>query len=411
MISFDFPPESVAVRDRVRKFVDEVIGPAEREIRDGNRERREVIKELQPIARKEGIWVSMLPKEAGGMGLDPLTNALVMIELGKTSIGHAVCNSQGPDDASMVTIWERGTDYQKEKYLKPLVDGEARICYSMTEENTGSSDATNLKTSGVRDGDNWIINGEKWFSSGANTSNFALMIVKTNPEDTDRHRQFSAFLVDLPDPAIDISVIPMAGSRGTPDPKVTGHCRLLIRDLVVPHANLVGGEGEGFNMGQLRLGYGRLRHGFQNLATGQRVLDRATERAINRETFGERIADRQAIQFMLADCARDLYIGRLMVLHVAYLIGQKKDFTEENRYAKVWLANMVAKIVDTAIQIHGAAGLTREIGLGDLYLGVRQQRLVDGPDEVHTWRVGRDLIKAYEEHGTTASVCGGDLGL
>jgi acyl-CoA dehydrogenase len=164
-------------------------------------------------------------------------------------------------------------------------------------------------------------------------------------------------------------------------------------------------------MGQLRLGYGRLRHGFQNLATAQRILDMATKRATERETFGEELANRQAIQFMLGECARDLYIGRLMVLHIAYLIGKKRDFTQENRHAKVWLANMVSKVVDTAIQIHGAAGLTRDVGLGDLLLGVRQQRLVDGPDEVHKWRLGADLVKAYREHGTTASVAGGSLGL
>ena len=188
-----------------------------------------------------------------------------------------------------------------------------------------------------------------------------------------------------------------------------GHGEVRIKDLVVPHANLLGGEGNGFNMGQHRLGYGRLRHGMRNIAHAQKALDMATKRAIDRTTFGVRLADRQGIQWMLADCARDLYISRLMVLHIAYKMEHKMDLRQENSIAKVFLAHMIHKVVDTAIQIHGALGITMDTPLMQQYVGIRAQRLVDGPDEVHRWRVGRNLIKMYEETGSTALACGGDL--
>jgi acyl-CoA dehydrogenase len=190
-----------------------------------------------------------------------------------------------------------------------------------------------------------------------------------------------------------------------------GHAEVEIKDLVVPHKNILGDEGEGFNMGQLRLGYGRLRHGFHNIATAQKALDLAVGRVITRTTFGQPLAERQGILWMLADCARDLYLGRLMVLHIAYLIQQKKDFTQENHIAKVFLANMVTKCIDTAIQVHGALGLTKDTPLMDMYIGTRSQHIVDGPDEVHRWRAGANLVKAFKQYGITASSCGGELGI
>jgi acyl-CoA dehydrogenase len=188
-----------------------------------------------------------------------------------------------------------------------------------------------------------------------------------------------------------------------------GHAEILIKDLVVPHANIVGGEGQGFNMGQHRLAYGRLRHGMHNVAMAQRALDMAAKRVLERSTFGRPLAERQGVQWMLADCASELYIARLMLLHIAWKAEKGMDLRQENSIAKVYLANMVHKVVDTAIQLHGALGYSQDLPLARWYTGIRSQRLVDGPDEVHRWTVGRNLLRAYKETGTTAGACGGDL--
>jgi acyl-CoA dehydrogenase len=179
--------------------------------------------------------------------------------------------------------------------------------------------------------------------------------------------------------------------------------------LKVPADNLLGGEGNGFNMGQHRLAYGRLRHGMHNVAKAQRALDMAVAHITKRSTFGVLLADRQAVQFMLAECATQLYIGRLMLLHIAYKAEKGLDLRQENSIAKVYLAHMVHHVIDTAIQLHGALGFSQDTPLAKWYTQVRSQRLVDGPDEVHKWRVGRNVIKAFREHGTTASAAGGDL--
>jgi acyl-CoA dehydrogenase len=188
-----------------------------------------------------------------------------------------------------------------------------------------------------------------------------------------------------------------------------GHAEIVIKDLVVPHENIVGGEGQGFNMGQHRLAYGRLRHGMHNVAMAQRALDMAAKRVLERSTFGRPLADRQGVQWMLADCASELYIARLMLLHIAWKAEKGLDLRQENSIAKVFLANMVHKVVDTAIQLHGALGYSLDTPLARWYTSIRSQRLVDGPDEVHRWTVGRNLLRAYKQDGTTAAACGGDL--
>ena len=193
------------------------------------------------------------------------------------------------------------------------------------------------------------------------------------------------------------------------DEVTIGHAEVAIENLVVPHENILGGLGEGFTMGQHRLGYGRLRHGMWSIAKAQVALDMATARAIERETFGERVADRQGVQWMLADCAEQLYITRLLILHIAYKMDRGLDLRQENSIAKNYIAHMLHNVIDTALQIHGALGYTLDTPLAAWYAEVRQQRLVDGPDEVHRWMVGRNVVKAFEHDGTTAAAAGGDL--
>jgi acyl-CoA dehydrogenase len=182
-----------------------------------------------------------------------------------------------------------------------------------------------------------------------------------------------------------------------------------IENLVVPDANVLGGRGEGFGMGQHRLGYGRLRHGMWSVAKAQAALDMATARAIERVTFGQRVADRQGIQWMLADCAERLYLTRLLILHIAYKMERGLDLRQENSIAKNYIAHMLHNVIDTALQIHGSLGYTLDTPLAGWYAEVRAQRLVDGPDEVHRWMVGRNVVRAYERDRTTAAAAGGDL--
>ncbi len=408
-IDFEIPPEAKAVRERVRQWVKDECIPAEKRITDKD-SYKSVLAELRTKARAQGLWLPFVPKEYGGMGLGPLANALVQMELGQSHLGALSMNSQGPDDATILTLLAHGTDYQKEKFLKPLLNGEKRVCYSMTEKASGA-DATGMRTTAVKDGnENYILNGEKWFSSAASAADLALVMARTDP-DAPRHQQFSTFIVELPNPGYKIKRdIPTMAVHG-PLAEVMGggHAEIEIKDLVVPAENLLGGEGRGFDMGQHRLAYGRLRHGMHNVAMAQRALDMATARVTDRETFGRKLSDRQAVQFMLAECATQLYISRLMLLHIAYKAEKGMDMRQENSIAKVYLAHMVHHVVDTAIQLHGALGYSLDTPLASWYTHIRSQRLVDGPDEVHRWTVGRNVIKAFQKDGTTAMAAGGDL--
>jgi acyl-CoA dehydrogenase len=407
-VDFEIPAEAKAIRETVRKFVQDECVPAEKELSAG-RPYKDVLGDLRAKARSQGLWCPFVPKEYGGMGLGPLANALVQMELGESYLGALALNTQGPDDATMLTILTHGTPYQKEKFLKPLLNGEKRVCYSMTERAAGA-DATGMQTRAVRDGDNWVLNGEKWFSSAASVADIAVVMAKTDP-DAPRHKQFSTFIVELPNPGYQIvrDIPTMAVESPLGHVLGGGHSEIKIQDLVIPNENLLGGQGEGFNMGQHRLAYGRLRHGMHNVAMAQRALDMATQHVIERSTFGQPLSQRQGVQWMLADCASELYIARLMLMHIAYKAEKGLDLRQENGIAKVFLANMVHRVVDTAIQLHGALGYSLDTPLARWYTSIRSQRLVDGPDEVHRWTTGRNVIKAFQQHGTTAPACGGDL--
>jgi acyl-CoA dehydrogenase len=408
-IDFEGPPEAKAVREKVRQWVQDECIPAEKALFEG-RDLKELLAELRGKARAQGLWMPFVPKEYGGMGLGPLANALVQMELGESHLGALSMNSQGPDDATILTLLAYGTDYQKEKFLKPLLNGEKRVCYSMTEKAAGA-DATGMQTRAVKDGnENYVLNGEKWFSSAASVADIAVVMAMTDP-DAPRHQRYSTFIVELPNPAYnikrDIPTMALEGKFG--HILGGGHAEVEIKDLVVPAENLLGGEGNGFNMGQHRLAYGRLRHGMHNVAMAQRALDMAVAHITKRKTFGQLISDRQAVQFMVAECATQLYIARLMLLHIAYKAEKGLDLRQENSIAKVYLAHMVHHVVDTAIQLHGALGFSQDTPLAAWYTHIRSQRLVDGPDEVHRWTVGRNVIKEFLASGSTARMAGGDL--
>ena len=407
MIDFEIPEDARLVRDKVRAFVQSECHPAEEICTADNFET--VLSELRVKARGQGLWCPFVPEQHGGMGLRPLANALVQMELGESFLGALSMNTQGPDDATMLTLLEHGTDHQKEKFLKPLLNGEKRICYPMTEKAAGA-DATGMQTTAVLDGDEWVLNGEKWFSSSASVADIALVMAKTDP-DAPRHEQYSTFLVELPNSGYEIlrNIETMQPHTDLGLKLGGSHSEIKIENLRLPRENILGSCGQGFNMGQHRLAYGRLRHGMHNVAMAQRALDLAAKHVIDRSTFGERLADRQGVRWMLADCASEIYKARLMLLHIAYKAEKGMDLRNENGIAKVFMANMVHQVVDTALQLHGALGYSHDTPLARWYTGIRSQRLVDGPDEVHRWRTGANVIKAYEKYGTTASACGGEL--
>src|SRR5256714_1106279 len=301
-IDFEIPPEAKAIRERVRQWVHDECIPAEGQL--DTKSLDDVLTPLRKKARSQGLWCPFIPQEYGGMGLGPLANALVQMELGESSLGALSMNTQGPDDASMLTILTHGTPYQKEKYLKPLLNGEKRVCFSMTEKAAGA-DATGMQTRAEKDGnENYILNGEKWFSSSASVADIALLMAKTDPN-APRHKQFSTFIVELPNPGYPIkrNVQNMAIDGEHYDELSGGHSEIEIKDLKVPADNLLGGEGNGFNIGQHRLAYGRLRHGMHNIAKAQRALDMATAHVTKRSTFGVLLADRQAGQVTAAASA------------------------------------------------------------------------------------------------------------
>ena len=408
-IDFEIPPQAKAIREKVRQWVQNECRPVEARLLNGD-DYKSVLDELRAKARAQGLWCPFIPQEHGGMGLGSLANALVQMELGESYLGALSMNCQAPDDATMMTLLAYGTDYQKEKFLKPLLNGEKRICYSMTEKAAGA-DATGMRTTAVREGnENYLLNGEKWYSSAASVADIALVMARTDP-DAPRHQQFSTFIVELPNPGYRIvrDIETMAAEGPLSHILAGGHAEVEIKDLIVPAANLLGGEGNGFKMGQHRLAYGRLRHGMHNVSMAQRALDLAVAHVTSRSTFGQKLSERQGVQFMLADCAQDIYIARLMLLHIAYKAEQGMDLRQENGIAKVYLANMVHRVVDTAIQLHGALGYSMDTPLARWYTQIRSQRLVDGPDEVHRWTTGRNVIKAFERDGTTAAAVGGDL--
>src|ERR1700679_134788 len=263
-IDFEVPAEAKAIREKVRQWVHDECIPAEKEL--DSKPLEEVLGKLRTKARAQGLWNPFVPKEYGGMGLGPLANALVQMELGESMLGALSMNTQGPDDASIMTILAHGTEYQKEKFLKPLLNGEKRICFSMTEKASGA-DATGMQTRAVKDGnENYILNGEKGFSSSASVADIALVMAKTDP-DAPRHKQFSTFIVELPNPGYKIkrNVANMAIEVPHDDILRGGHSEIEIKDLKVPADNLLGGEGNGFNMGKHRLSSARPPPGLHTL--------------------------------------------------------------------------------------------------------------------------------------------------
>jgi acyl-CoA dehydrogenase len=402
-IDFQLAPDVEEVRLRVRKFMDAEVRPAEATLQEQEADRNSYVRtilELRTKAKAQGLWNPHLPAEWDGMGLGPVAMAFVSAEAGRTGIGPFVINAQAPDEGNMHTLLHWATDEQKERYLRPLAEGRARSCFAMTEPEVAGSDPTLIQTKAVKDGDDWVINGHKWFISGAKGASFAILIACTDEDADPPQARNSAFLVDLPAPGWEVvrDIDTMHGKGN--------HCEIRITDLRVPNDRMLGGRGEGHLLGQYRLGPARLAHCMRWIGNAEIALEMLMDRALTRFAHGSLLADKQAIQWMMAESAMELYTAKLMVLHAAYKIENQMPFRQEVSMAKHHVANTLWKIVDRAIQVHGALGYSTDTPLEAMMRNARSARLVDGADEVHMQTIARNMIAAYKEHGSTRSATG-----
>jgi acyl-CoA dehydrogenase len=399
VVDFTIPPDLEELRRRVAAFVREEVLPAEADLDEESPE--DVLEPLRKRAREAGLWTPHLPPEWGGLGVGPLGMALVSQECGASVLASLALNAMAPDEGNMHLLLHAGTDAQKERYLRPLAGGEIRSCFAMSEQAAGS-DPTMIRTSARPDGDGWVLDGEKWFISGANGAGFAIVVAVTDP-DEGRSGRHSLFLVDADNPGwIVVREIPVMGTH-VPG----GHCEVRLESCRVPSDAMLGERGAGLALAQARLGPARLAHAMRWIGVAQRALDLAAGRALERESFGRSLSEHQAVQWMLADSAIQLYAARLMVLHAAWKIETGRDHRQEVSFVKVFVSEALGEIVDRAIQIHGALGYSGDLPLERFYRDARAARLYDGPSEVHRMVIARALLRASREEGTTREALGG----
>ncbi|HEX6313140.1 MAG TPA: acyl-CoA dehydrogenase family protein [Acidimicrobiia bacterium] len=408
-IDFTLPPDVEAIRKRVRDFMDAEVRPAEEKLYanapNGEPDRADVVRmiiELRQKAHEWEVWLPHMPEEWGGLGLSITAMAFVSAEAARTRFGPFILNAQAPDEGNQHTLLHHADDDQKERYLKPLLEGRVRSCFAMTEPEVAGSDPTGIRTTAVLDeaNDEWIVNGHKWFISGAKGASFAILIAKTDPDADPPQASNSAFIVDLPADGWEVvrDVNTMAGHGN--------HCEIRITDLRVKSSQMLGERGHGHLLGQARLGPARLAHCMRWIGQTEQALEMLIDRAERRQLHGAPLADKQAIQWMMSDSAMELYTAKLMVLHAAYKIENDLPFRQEVSFAKHHVANMLWKVVDRAIQVHGALGYSTDTPLESMLRHARSARLVDGADEVHQALIARNLRQVYAETGDTRAATG-----
>lgn len=403
-IDFTLSPELEDLRLRVRDFIQQVVKPGEEKIGDPDKIERgdyvRILLQMRDEARAAGLWLPHMPAEWGGMGLGHVQLAMVQAEAAKAYYGPWVLNCQAPDEGNMHTLLHWATDAQKEKYLRPLCDGVAMSCFAMTEPEVAGSDPTLIQTRAVLDGDHWVVNGHKWFISNARRAAFAILIARTEDHPERPQAANTGLLVDIPSQGWNRvrEVETMHGS--------TGHSEIRIENLQVPAANVLGGRGQGHRLGQYRLGPARLAHCMRWLAQAETALDMMVDRSLKRFSHGSLLAEKQGIQWMIADSTMELYQAKLMVLHAAYRIDSKLDFVSEVSMAKHFVANALNRIIDRSIQVHGALGYSTDTPLAHMYQHARWARFADGADEVHQMRIAQRTIAAYTKEGSTRAATG-----
>jgi alkylation response protein AidB-like acyl-CoA dehydrogenase len=389
------PPVDVAgLRSRYRAFLDEHIVPAEAVLAREDGAAGDLIEELRTRARDEGLWAPHVPPEAGGTGQGFLAYALLNEEIGRSVWAQLVFGCQAPDAGNAEILHLFGTDDQKERFLRPLVAGEVRSFFSMTEPDVSGSDPTGLRTRAVRDGDEWVIDGRKWFSSGADGAAFGIVMAVTDP-DAEPHRRASQILVPADTPGVEVvRAVPVLGHAGR---GWSTHCEVSYTGVRVPVENTLGEPGDGFRIAQKRLGPGRIHHVMRWLGQMQRAFELMCSYALEREAFGGPLAEKQTVQNWIADSAAEIYACRLMTLDAARKIDEGSEARVEISALKFFAARVLNDVIDRAVQVHGARGLTDETPLGAMLMMARGGRIYDGPDEVHRMVVARRILRAFAD--------------
>jgi acyl-CoA dehydrogenase len=395
-VDFTIPEKMRPILAEIRKIVDEELIPTEAEVaRSGFSASVPMLAEKRARIKAAGLWAPQLPKELGGMGLTLQEHALVSEALGRTPIGHYSFGCQAPDAGNMEVLHQFGTAEQKARWLVPLASGEIRSCFSMTEPDRPGSNPVWMETRAVTDGDDYVIDGRKWFTSSADGARFAIVMAVTNP-DADLHARASQIIVPTDTPGFklvrNVSVMGHAGSDWD------SHAEIEYTGVRVPRSNLLGKEGAGFLIAQERLGPGRIHHCMRWIGICERSYDLMVERAARREIApGKPLGQKQIVQEWIADSRAEINAARLMVLHAAWKIDTAGVHAarEEISTIKFYVAGVLQRVVDRAVQAHGALGVTDDTVLAQFYRQERAARIYDGPDEVHKVVVARNALKKY----------------
>ena len=388
-------PESVAERRAlVRAFMEEHVYPNEAALDREDEAADALIEELRGRAKEAGIWAPHLPPEAGGTGSGFIEYALLNEEIGRSTWAQLVFNCQAPDAGNGEILHLFGTDEQKERFLRPLVEGTARSFFSMTEPDVSGADPTALRTRAVADGDEWVIDGHKWFSSSAEGAAFGIVMAVTDP-DAPPHRRMSQILVPADTPGVEVvRPVPVLGHRGR---GWSTHCEVRYTGVRVPLGNMLGEPGDGFRIAQKRLGPGRIHHVMRWLGQMQRAFELMCTYALEREVGGAPLAEKQTVQNWIADSAAEIQACRLMTLDAARKLDEGDEARVEVSVVKFYAARVLHDVIDRAIQTHGARGLTDLSPLGKMYAMARGARIYDGPDEVHRMVVARRILKTFAD--------------
>jgi acyl-CoA dehydrogenase len=395
-MDFD-PPETVRpLLDRIARFVADVVMPAEAEVMErGWVAAGPTLEALRASCKAAGLWGPQIPRELGGLGLGLVEHGLVSEQLGRSPLGHYVFGCQAPDAGNLEILHRYGTPEQKERWLAPLARGEIRSCFSMTEPENPGSNPTMLSCRAVRDGDHYVIDGHKWFTSSADGAAFAIVMAVTDP-DASPHTRASMIIVPTDAPGFEL--VRNIKIMGDPGAGWASHAEIRYSSVRVPAGNLLGGQGAGFLIAQERLGPGRIHHCMRWIGICERVFDVTCRHVAHRKIDGDKpLASRQIAQAWIAESRAEIDASRLMVLNAAWTI-EKKGFAaarEQVSLIKFYVANVMLQLIDRAIQLHGALGITSDTVLAHYYVHERGARIYDGPDEVHKMVVAKRILARY----------------
>ncbi len=397
-MEFSIDSDVQAILEMIREFMEKEVYPLEPQFM--GKSWWEIEPRLAEVRRKVKqmeLWAPQLPKDLGGVGIGFMGYALCCEEIGRSPVGPYVFGSQAPDAGNIEILAKYATDEQREEYLKPLVNGDIRSCFSMTEPEFAGSNPTEMGTTAVKDGDDYVINGHKWFTSSADGARFAVVMAITNPDEESAYRRASMIIVPTDAPGFElVRNVPVLGHAGD---GYASHGEIMYRNVRVPRTNLLGPEGLGFVIAQERLGPGRIHHCMRYIGIAQRCFELMCSYAAKRIVGGGKtLATKQIIQAWIAESRAEIHAARLMVLHAAWKIDAQGAYEarEEISLIKFYTANVMLKVIDLAIQVHGGLGVSDDTILSFFHRSERGARIYDGADEVHKVVVARRILRKYQ---------------